>query len=560
MLHSWVQKALGTVFCLVASGCLVGIVHAEQINRFDVQTTLDQNRRLTVEETLEYQFTTGAKKHGILRILPERYTRSWLRYDLHYTVEQVLQDGKMVPWEAERQGADLVLRIGDPVAFVTGTHRYLIRYRTDRAITDFADSHELYWNVTGNEWPFPIVRSSFAFAGVPIQRQTCFTGVQGATTAACSFRPSSDPSKIMADSPSRLGANEGFTVVLEFPKGSLATEPFLTTVGYLLIDNVHLIIPFLLCLLMIFIWFFWGRDPRGRGVIIPQYESPDGLTPGLLAGLMEEQVSSKAITASLLDLARRGYAKVEFRGEDPEEPERILYTRVMKPKANDVLAPYEEELLKAVFADQTEVNLQRPSSDGQWAAYQKVIKVLTDDMLARGWFRKNPGTVRGAWFTLAFIIVTAAFILQAYFYLAVAAVVGILGWYMPKMTPLAAEVRERILGFRLFLMVTEKARLAFSDAPAKRPEQFAEFLPAAVALGVEKEWAKQFEGLLVEPPSYIRGAPANWSSLAYIHALGHMSHAVSTRMTHQTGAGSGSSGFSGGSSGGGFGGGGGGSW
>lgn len=186
---------------------------------------------------------------------------------------------------------------------------------------------------------------------------------------------------------------------------------------------------------------------------------------------------------------------------------------------------------------------------------------MTDDMIARGWFLKNPGAVRGGWLGLAFFILVFAFMFESPLYIVLVVVVGLFGWQMPKMTPLAAEVNERILGFKRFLAVTEKDRLAFSDAPAKRPEKFAEFLPAAVALGVEKEWAKQFEGMLVAPPAYIQGAGMNLGSLAYVQALTPLSHSVAVAMTRQTQGGSGGSGFSGGgSSGGGFGGGGGGSW
>jgi uncharacterized membrane protein len=186
-----------------------------------------------------------------------------------------------------------------------------------------------------------------------------------------------------------------------------------------------------------------------------------------------------------------------------------------------------------------------------------------DDMLAKGWFLKNPEAVRGGWMTAAFLIGMFAFIAKAPLYLVLAAVVALCGWQMPKMTRLAAEVCERVLGFKRFLSVTEKTRLAFSDAPAKRPEQFAEFLPAAVALGVEKEWAKQFADLTIPPPDYIQGMGHSWVGLSYVNAISRVTHSVGSSMSyHQTRAGSGRSGFSsgGGFSGGGFGGGGGGSW
>jgi uncharacterized membrane protein YgcG len=455
----------------------------------------------------------------------------------------------------------LVLRVGRSDTFVTGTHRYVIRYRTNQVINDFSDTHELYWNVTGNEWPVAINHASFSFMGAEPTRQKCFTGPTGSTESVCSFKKGAASGALVVDALSTLDAHEGLTVLLEFPKEAFPSVALTTRLWYLVCDNFFTLFPLFLCLVMVGVWYVWGRDPRGHGVIVPQYEPPDGLTPGLMAGLVEEQVSNSAMSGTILDLARRGHTKLELVGDDPENPEKILYIRLQTlPK--DALAPYEQELLKGIFDDQREVNLRRPPSQAQWIAYQKVLNLLTEDMIARGWFLKSPGSVRGGWLVLAFFIAFFAVVLSSPLYLLLALVVGGMGWLMPKMTKPAAEVYERILGFKRFLMVTEKARLAFSDAPAKRPEQFAEFLPAAVALGVEKEWAKQFEGMQIQPPSYIQGGGASWNSLVYVSAFSHVSHAVATTMTHQTTGGSGSSGFSsgGGSSGGGSGGGGGGSW
>ena len=558
-----IQKSL-RFLCLCLFSAVVGLVfvgtaRAEEIDRFSVEATLTPSRRLTIEETIDYDFG-AAWRHGMLRTLPERYRRWLLNYDLHYTIESVTMDGLPVPWEQEDQGRDLQLRIGDPDTTITGKHQFKIRYRTDRAINDFLNSRELYWNVTGNDWPAPIDHALFRFQGIPVVRQKCFTGITGSTEEACVLRTASDGS-LIAEAPGYLNPNEGLTVVLEFQKAALASEFILLKIGYLLWDNFFTFLPLFFCLVMIGVWYVWGRDPRGRGVIIPHYEPPDALTPGLMAGLHNQAISSHAMSATILDLARRGYAKLELVGKNPEQPEKVLYRRLPDP-SNDTLAPYEKEVLNGIFGGETEVNLRRGSSQSQWVAYQRMIKLMTDDMIARGWFVKNPGAVRGGWVALGFVILVFAVMASYPLYIVLAGVVGVLGWYMPKMTTVGAKVHERVLGFRHFLMVTEKDRLAFSDVPAKRPEQFAEFLPSAVALGVEKEWAKQFEGMLVPPPSYIQGAGMNWESITYAHALTSVSHSVAVGMAHQTSSESGSSGFSngGGSSGGGFGGGGGGSW
>ena len=37
-----------------------------------------------------------------------------------------------------------------------GIHEYQLRYQTSRQLGFFEDYDELYWNVTGNGWMFPI--------------------------------------------------------------------------------------------------------------------------------------------------------------------------------------------------------------------------------------------------------------------------------------------------------------------------------------------------------------------------------------------------------------------
>ena len=133
---------------------------------------------------------------------------------------------------------------------------------------------------------------------------------------------------------------------------------------------------------------------------------------------------------------------------------------------------------------------------------------------------------------------------------------------MPQVTKDGAIRTEEIEGLKHFLTVTEKDRLAFHDAPEKRPEQFSRLLAVAVALGVETKWAKQFESLMIPAPEYLQTNNSALSALALVHSIDHFNtHFSHGLVSPSSPSRSGSSGFSsGGSSGGGFGGGGGGSW
>jgi len=138
----------------------------------------------------------------------------------------------------------------------------------------------------------------------------------------------------------------------------------------------------------------------------------------------------------------------------------------------------------------------------------------------------------------------------------------IFGLFMPAKTRKGALAKEHILGFKKYLSVAEKDRIEFHNAPKKNPERFEKLLPYAMALGVEEEWAKQFEGIYDKQPDWYGGpSAARFNALTLTRSLNSFSSSAnSTLASKPSSASGGGSGFSGGGSGGGFGGGGGGSW
>jgi uncharacterized membrane protein YgcG len=135
-------------------------------------------------------------------------------------------------------------------------------------------------------------------------------------------------------------------------------------------------------------------------------------------------------------------------------------------------------------------------------------------------------------------------------------VVVIFGWFMPSRTVRGTRELEKILGFQEFLSRVEGDRLS---RVVTTPELFEKFLPFAMALGVEDNWARAFEGIYREPPQWYTGAGGmpGFQPRSFASDLGRMSAQTASVMASAPRS-SGGSGFSGGSSGGGFGGGGGG--
>jgi uncharacterized membrane protein YgcG len=149
---------------------------------------------------------------------------------------------------------------------------------------------------------------------------------------------------------------------------------------------------------------------------------------------------------------------------------------------------------------------------------------------------------------------------------------------LPAYTVEGRRLEDEIEGLRQYLSVAEKDDLARAKRPPRTPEEFAKFLPFAVALGVEKTWADEFAkvlgaaGLAAATAGYYSTSNDSSSSIfggsgGFVDSIADMGRTISAASTlpgsssgssSSGGSSSGSSG--GGSSGGGGGGGGGSGW
>ena len=135
---------------------------------------------------------------------------------------------------------------------------------------------------------------------------------------------------------------------------------------------------------------------------------------------------------------------------------------------------------------------------------------------------------------------------------------------MEKRTDKSIELMGKILGLRNFIETAEADRINL--LVEENPSYFYEVLPYAYVLGVTDKWAKNFENINIESPSWYYGDDsALMDAWFYSHMMRNCSTTVAKNIHINTdaidsGGGGGFSSGGGGFSGGGFGGGGGGAW
>ena len=538
-------------------------ITGEHIKSFHSEILINKDGTIDVKETIKYNFD-NLQKHGIYREIPFIKTnQDGKQFELRFSNFSVTdENGYSYKFTKSWIDEKLIrLKVGDADRLITGIHTYIISYQVAGALTYFSDHDELYWNVTGNEWQVPIASTTSQVVWPQeIKKEDiktiCYTGVSGSNVSDCSYLVN-DRGQDNIKSNGVLSASEGLTIVVSFPKNIVAVlEPkefvsfWETWVGKLVIGLMGLIglmwyvfLPFYI----IYRWLKYGRDPKATvGITSAWFDPPktqDGkrfLTPGEVGTLGDETVDMKDISATIVDLARRGYLMIDERKKGD-------YYLIKNKNIDSSLLKYEKSILTEFFGSEKEIRIKDKELSTEVAQIKnEMYEQVVEDKL----FDKNPQTTRTGYYVVAGI---ALFTVN--FFLAIVAF--LFGRAMPRKTVFGVEAKNIAFSLKNFLG-SQKRQLEFQ---ADKQMMFERLLPFAVAFGVEKIWAKRFESLNITQPNWYHSySSANFSSYMLVNSLNSSFRSVATAATPTRSSSGFSSGSSGGFSGGGGGGGGGGSW
>ena len=557
-------------------------VHAEEkINNFVSNIKINSDASFHVEEKIDYDFE-NLEKHGIYRDIVYKYNINDKTYIINIdNVSVTDENNNKVNFVVSDIRGIKNIRIGDADILVSGRKTYIINYDVERALNSFENNDELYWNVTGNGWNVPIENVETIIelpTSSPIMdsQVTCYAGDYGSKDTCTSF-----DFKFVANSTEDISgavfhtkdllANQGMSVVLGFAKNIVnikVEEPLPTMPLWLSIILLIVVfggLPIFVLIVMILLWYFKGRDENLHDPIIAQYDSPENLPPGVVGTILDERVDKQDVSSEIIYLAIAGYFKINRLESKKFLIKSVDYQLDKLKEADDNLKEYQKILLNAFFKKGNSVKLSTLKYE-LFADFKKATKEMYNFVSDNNYFVKNPTKVR-----LYYNIIGMVFVGLGMFTFPVLTMFSVLGLgvsgviiilfaaVMSKRTLKGIKARNYILGLKEYIKVAEKERIKFHNAPEKNPQTFEKFLPYAMVFGLEKEWAKQFEGIYLEQPTWYSGADlATFSAISFVSELGNFGTVANTSFAQNSGS---SSGFSsGGFSGGGFGGGGGGSW
>ncbi|WP_454700298.1 DUF2207 domain-containing protein [Agrobacterium burrii] len=275
---------------------------------------------LAVTETITARAEGQNIKRGIFRDFPlYALDANNRRTKVDFNVVSVERDGAPENWRTENIDGGIRIYTGSADRFLpTGEHVFQITYTTARQIRYFSDYDELTWNVTGNGWQFPMGEISATVVlpeGVKATDTNVFTGPLGAKGKDA--RVLSEGNEVFFASTRPFAVGEGMTVAVKLPKGAIAAPDTSQETGWWLRDNLAILLSGggLLAILLYYLraWFAVGRDPA-RGVVVPRWDAPEGLSPALVNYVDNRGFSGAgwtALSASALDLAVKGYVVLE---------------------------------------------------------------------------------------------------------------------------------------------------------------------------------------------------------------------------------------------------------
>jgi uncharacterized membrane protein YgcG len=551
-----------------------------RIRDFDALLAVHSDGSVDVTEQLTIRF--NGEWHGINRDISLRHNTAQgrgakLKIQVGYITDS-LGNRLRVDESNLDNGWTHRLKIYIPDA-INADRQIIIRYRVANAIRFyFGDGNqyafdELYWNVTGNGWTMPIDSAHARVelpSGVTATRTAVYTGPAGSVAADATIAKENNA----VDFTLRHGlyAYEGMTIGVGWPAGHIAGRPSPSQQLWMdIMQWTPLLLPLIVFVLAYRQWDKKGRDPE-EGSFLVRYEPVAGASPAELGTLIDNTADMPDITATLVDLAVRGYVHITELTEEHLfglTKSKDYQIDIIRKRAEwKELKGHEQNYLDALgqAAPRDVYSVKMSELKNRFYKFLPAIRnAIYDELVGAEYYIERPDATRAKWLGLTVVVAIATIgfsilsVKNGWMYFAVPALVvaavlstltlAIFAQIMPARTPQGARAREAALGFKEFLSRVEEDRY---KKMITSPDLFERYLPYAMAFGVADKWAKAFEDIYREPPQWYSGSQGSFNAIGFSHSINSMSSAAASSMSSSpSSSGSGGGGSSGGGSGGG---------
>ncbi|UOE18750.1 DUF2207 domain-containing protein [Thermobifida halotolerans] len=523
--------ALLGVAAIASSGVLLAALPASAASH-DPQTHTIQQGTVpdgqTVNE-ISLRLDDGGVLHAQERITfggggPAEFTRTFeLRepydtdHDRLYEVTDLTAqsgDGRPVEITVDEGAATMDARLD-----VAGAEVVIVDYRVEGTVSEVGNRLELEWTAVGGYSDFVEETTVVVDAPAPPQALSCAAG-EPFSSIYCTSSDMGGPQALVARFlQTDLDVGQSLDIVVSYPRGSAPSTLILDrtwslTSAFAITPATAGVFGLLLVVLVgglvLLIWVR-GRDERAlrsearkadHAPVEPgvggnlRFHPPDNVHPGQIGTLIDEQADVVDITATVVDLAVRGYLRIEELPHARHASVDWLLTRTGQ-RGEDALLPYERLLLGALFQRGDRVRLSE-LGEGFADRLAEVREELYRDMVRLKWFARRPNRERNQWTTVGIAltllggvvtVLLAVFTHAAFTGLALVlagAAVTVGAQYVPAKTKLGSAVFAHVAGFRAYLL-----RARVNDIPSdRRVHLFSRYLPYAIIFDNVEHWAR----------------------------------------------------------------------
>lgn len=566
------------------------------INSFDTTIVVNKDSSLLVTENIVADCGNLPNKHGIFRVVPTQIKTDKGIFKTPIELISITDfEGKPFKYENIWDSGTITWKIGNPDITVIGRNNYKIVYKVKNAIRFLNnDSDEFYWNLLGTFWQIDIdnFTAKIIFPPEIAEGNTeidYYTGASGSKDKSLAAYNWIGANTIYFYSTDKLLPGEGITVSVTFPKNIFIPYiPNFWEKNGQYFWYLCFLLPILLFAITFLIWQKYGKDPKIKSPIPPEFGIPENITP-MQMGLVIKSGwwQDRLITATIVDLAVRGIIVIE------RIEEKILFIdaddyKLSKGKNynKEALTEPEKVLIESIFQDNSFTKIIRINNQPEVTIsgkesvkisdlknnfannVAKIKKSGQDDLEKRGW-----GSGKGLKYSAVFIGLGVFAMFLSIFLLSAVLVFGawqlplslflsgfifiFFGIIMPKRTQKGVDLLFKVKGFERYMRQAEDYRQQFYE----KENIFDKFLPYAIVFGIADLWAEKMELIYGQEyfktyhPVWLAGATsANFNISSFTHQLNSITSSISSSTSSSSGS------HGGGSSGGGGGGGGGGGW
>ncbi len=562
----FVRSLLFTFFLLLLQ--INTYAQQERIINYDVKIEVQEDRSAIITEFIEVYVGGHILKRGIVRNLLRKRDLHDRRVRMHYEIIEVVKDGEPEPFHKKTNDRDIVLYIGrQDVILDHGVYTYRIKYRATDQIAFYDDYDEIYWNAIGHENVLSADQASVSVylpPGAGMIQESAYTGRMGATGK--DYIVNEELGGIIYKTTRPLRPREGMTVAVGFQKGYVTPPSFINRYGTLMIVVLGflILIPY-----YVITWIRYGQDPPTPAAV-PDWHTPDELSSASINYIQKGRYDNKSFTSSIIDLAIKGYLKIEEQNESGFLSKKRSFDLVsMRDIGDKSTLPTEEKVIyDTLFSSKDRISVAGKydkTIEKTYTNHKANLQAQHDDFINEG------NNTKLLWLpilvTIAMVILSA-FILSRSAYadginlkvLLIFAVTGLIGFLLyiyliRQPTVKKLDLRSRIEGYKMYMEMAEKERLNVLNPPDLTPSYFESMLPYAFALGVEHKWSNLFKGIL----EHAQYRPEWHNSPDHVHFSNHFGRDFSKTISQAAtppppkggSGGSGGGGFSGGGGGGG---------